>query len=195
MVMQTEKIEPRELKLPLSEERSKWLLSTIREVPDFPKEGILFKDITTLLKDPDALNFTLSVLTEHCRSLNPDVIVGVESRGFIFAPSIAQCLGIGFVPVRKPGKLPAQTNSVEYELEYGTDTLEIHVDAVDAGQKAVVIDDLLATGGTAKATYDLLMKNKADVVGMGFIIELGFLNGREKLQSSDNLDIFSILTC
>lgn len=189
--MQTEKIEAKELKLPLSEERAKWLSETIRDVPDFPKEGILFKDITTLLKDPKALNFAISALTEKVRSLNPDLVVGVESRGFIFAPAIAQNLGLGFVPVRKPGKLPHETVKKEYELEYGTDTLEIHKDAVSAGDKVVVIDDLLATGGTAGATEELLEEINANVLGFGFIIELDSLKGREKI--SDKCEVFSLL--
>lgn len=194
MVMQTEKIEPRELELPLSEERSKWLMGTIRDVPDFPKEGIMFKDITTLLKDPVALTFTIDALTEKCRALKPDAIVGIESRGFILAPAIARNLGIGFVPVRKPGKLPAKTARLEYELEYGTDALEVHLDAVEPGERVVVIDDLLATGGTAKAAHDLLKDLKAKVVGLGFIIELDFLDGRKKLeQSEEALEIFSLL--
>lgn len=191
MTMQMEKIEAKELKLPLSEERSTWLKETIRDVPDFPKEGILFKDITTLLKNPEALNFTLKALTEHCRSLNPDYIVGIESRGFILAPAIAQQLGIGFIPVRKPGKLPADTVKKEYELEYGTDTLEVHKDAVKAGDRVVIIDDLLATGGTAQASCELLEKISAKLVGIGFIIELDFLKGREKLKG--DYDIFSLL--
>ena len=191
MGMQTDKIETKELKLPLNEKRAKWLSETIRDVPDFPKEGILFKDITTLLKDPDALNFTIEALTEHCRGLKPDLIVGIESRGFIFAPAIAQKLGIGFIPVRKPGKLPHTTGKKEYELEYGTDVLEIHKDAVSPGDKVVVIDDLLATGGTAKATVELLEEISATVLGLGFIIELDSLKGRDKL--STKYDVFSLL--
>ena len=191
MVMQTEKIEAQELKLPLSEKRANWLKGTIRDVPDFPKEGILFKDITTLLKDSEALNFTLQALCEHCRSLKPDYIVGIESRGFILAPFIAQQLGIGFIPVRKPGKLPAETVKQEYELEYGVDTLEVHKDAVKPKDRVVIIDDLLATGGTAKATIDLFEAISADVVGIGFIIELEFLKGRDKL--SKDVEIFSLL--
>lgn len=198
MVMQMEKIEPRDLKLPLSEEKSKWLLSTIRDVPDFPKEGILFKDITTLLKDPVALNFTLEALSEKCKALKPDAIVGIESRGFILAPTIAKNLGIGFIPVRKPGKLPAETTRLEYELEYGSDALEVHTDAVEPGERVVIVDDLLATGGTAKAAHDLFVGLKANVVGIGFVIELDFLNGRKKFEDSENseeMEIFSLLHC
>ena len=167
------------------------LASTIRSVPDFPIEGILFYDITTLLKNPAALRESVDRLVHHHRDLGIDVVVGVESRGFIFGMPVAYELGVGFVPVRKPGKLPAETMAESYELEYGTNTLEIHADAIQAGQKVLVVDDLLATGGTAKATCNLIEKLGGQVAGLGFVIELTFLKGREKLQ---NYNIFSLLS-
>lgn len=157
------------------------LASRIRDIPDFPQKGILFKDITTLLKDGAAFKVAIDALTEHARSWDVDVVVGMESRGFIFAAPIAYNLGVGFVPVRKLGKLPAETISAEYALEYGTNTLELHVDAIRDGQRVVVVDDLLATGGTVGATIDLVERLGGEVVGAAFLVELGFLGGRRHL--------------
>lgn len=166
------------------------LASTIRSVPDFPVEGILFYDITTLLKDPAALKESVDQLVDLYQNKGVDVVVGVESRGFIFGTPLAYQLGVGFVPVRKPGKLPAETASESYTLEYGTNTIEIHVDAIEKGQNVLVVDDLLATGGTARATCNLVEKLGGKVVGVAFVIELNFLNGRDKLEG---YDVFSLL--
>ncbi len=159
------------------------LKSLIRDIPDFPQPGILFRDITTLLSDPEGLRHTIDSLTDQCQTANlvPDYIVGMESRGFIFAPPLAYQLNAGFVPVRKPGKLPADVHSVAYELEYGTDQLEIHQDAIAPGAKVLIVDDLLATGGTAKATAELLEKMQAEVIGFAFVIELLALKGKNQL--------------
>lgn len=161
------------------------LKKLIREVPDFPKPGILFYDITTLLKDPLGLQQLTEAFVEKHRDDPPDVVVGVEARGFIFAPLIASKLDAGFVPVRKPGKLPAATSQVSYALEYGEDTLEIHSDAVGEGQKVLIVDDLLATGGTAKATCELVEGLGGRVHGLSFVVELTFLPGRSKLEGYD----------
>jgi adenine phosphoribosyltransferase len=166
------------------------LAATIRSVPDFPVEGILFYDITTMLKDPAALRESIDRLTNHYRNSGVDMVVGIESRGFIFGIPLAYQLEAGFVPVRKPGKLPAATIAESYALEYGTNSLEIHVDAIEKGQKVLIVDDLLATGGTAKATCNLVEKLGGQVVGLAFAVELTFLNGREKLQ---NYDVYSLL--
>jgi adenine phosphoribosyltransferase len=157
------------------------LKKLIREVPDFPKPGILFYDITTLLKDPAGLRAVMDELKNAVADLEFDVIAGIESRGFIFAPVLALELGKGFVPVRKPGKLPAETERMEYELEYGTDALEIHKDALADGARVLVVDDLLATGGTAAAVAKLVEKTGGSLAGMVFVVELDFLSGREKL--------------
>lgn len=157
----------------------------IRTIPDFPKEGIQFKDITTLLKDPAALTETIDRLEKYARSRSVDAIVGIESRGFIFGVPLAVRLGCGFIPVRKPGKLPAATESEEYALEYGTDKLEIHKDAISSGMSVLIVDDLLATGGTAKAVCNLVNKLSGDVSGCAFVIELDFLNGRQQLEGVD----------
>ncbi|MEM6501386.1 MAG: adenine phosphoribosyltransferase [Cyanobacteria bacterium P01_C01_bin.89] len=157
------------------------LQSTIRSIPDFPKPGILFRDITTLLQNPAALHGAIAGMTYHCQILEADVIVGIESRGFIFGPAIAQQLGVGFVPIRKPGKLPAATYTVDYALEYGTDTLEVHQDAFEAGAKAVIVDDLIATGGTAAAAAQLVTKAGATLAGFSVLIELVDLGGRSQL--------------
>ncbi|MEM6701775.1 MAG: adenine phosphoribosyltransferase [Acidobacteriota bacterium] len=157
------------------------LKASIREVPDFPKPGILFYDITTLLKDPVALRKTVDRFAWLYIGHEVDKVVGTESRGFLFAPLVALSLNAGFVPVRKPGKLPGPTLEVSYELEYGTDTLQMHEDAIDPGEKTLVVDDLLATGGTARATIDLCERAGGEVVGCGFIVELTFLGGREAL--------------
>ncbi|MCO1600128.1 MULTISPECIES: adenine phosphoribosyltransferase [Desulfosporosinus] len=154
----------------------------IRVISDFPKEGISYKDITTLMKNGEVYHAAINALVEKIKPWQPDVIVGPEARGFLFGAPVAYALGIGFVPVRKPGKLPAQTIGETYALEYGFDTLEVHADAIKPGQRVVVVDDLLATGGTMLATANLLKKIGADVVGLGFLIELTFLNGREKLE-------------
>ena len=161
------------------------LKQLIREVPDFPKAGINFYDITTLLKHPEGLRRTVDALSDGFRSEKIDTVVGIEARGFIFAPAIAYHLGAGFVPVRKPRKLPAECASISYELEYGQDTLEIHRDAVGAGHRVLIADDLLATGGTAKAVVDLVEGLGGAVVGLTFVIELEFLPGRQKLAGYD----------
>ena len=167
------------------------LAMTIRSVPDFPVEGILFYDITTMLKDPEAFRESVDQLVNYYQETEVDVVVGVESRGFIFGAPLAYKLGVGFVPVRKPGKLPAEKLAESYELEYGTNTLEIHKDAIQQGQKVLVVDDLLATSGTAKATCNLVEKLGGQVVGAAFVIELNFLKGREQLKG---YDVFSLLS-
>lgn len=181
----------KELTLPLSKENDQWLKGKVRDIPDFPKPGIIFKDLTTLLQDAEAFSYVIDVMSEKCRTLKPDLMVGIEARGFILAPAIAYKLGIGFVPIRKPKKLPYQVETVTYDLEYGTDAIEIHIDAVTSGHRVVLIDDLLATGGTAAAAYQLLSKLGATVSGIGFIIELGFLNGKSKLPK--DADVFSLI--
>ena len=157
------------------------LRTQIRHVPDFPKPGILFYDITTLLRDAAGLRQTIDGLSEPFRDKQIDLVVGIESRGFILGCAIADRLGAGFVPVRKPGKLPGNTIEQSYELEYGSDTLEIHEDAIEEGQRVLIVDDLLATGGTARAALDLVSQTGAAVVGLTFLVELEFLNGRAKL--------------
>jgi len=159
------------------------LNSHIRTVPDFPKPGIGFKDITTLLKNGKALRQSVDELAEKFTGKKIDKIVGIESRGFIFGTAIAYKWNIGFIPVRKPGKLPAKTISQEYELEYGTDKIEIHKDAISPADKILIVDDLLATGGTAAATVELVKKLGGDIQGIGFLIELTFLNNRQKLNN------------
>lgn len=166
------------------------LKQMIREVPDWPKPGILFYDLTTLMKDKKGFGTLIERLCEHYAGKTIDVVAGVEARGFIFAPALAVRLGAGFVPVRKPKKLPWKTTKVTYALEYGSDTLEIHEDAVLPGQKVLVCDDLLATCGTAAATVELVRKLKGEVVGTCFAVELSFLNGRSKLPG---LDVFSLI--
>lgn len=166
------------------------LKQLIREVPDFPKPGILFYDITTLLKDRHGLRRTIDGLKSHYSGKGVDLVLGIEARGFIFAPALAYALDVGFIPVRKPKKLPADRTWVTYELEYGTDTLEIHTDAVVKGCRVLIVDDLLATGGTAKAATQLVEELGGVVVGIGFVIELTFLGGRQKLEG---FDVFSLL--
>ncbi|HEY0101168.1 MAG TPA: adenine phosphoribosyltransferase [Pyrinomonadaceae bacterium] len=161
------------------------LKKLIREVPDFPKPGINFYDITTLLKHPEGLRLTVDALSSQFRDEHVDVVLGIEARGFIFAPALAYHLNAGFVPVRKPSKLPAETAKISYALEYGEDTLEIHRDAVSAGQRVIIADDLLATGGTAKATVDLVEGLGGVVAGLVFVVELEFLPGRSKLAGYD----------
>jgi adenine phosphoribosyltransferase len=166
------------------------LKQIIREVPDFPKPGILFYDITTLLKDAAGFKNVIDALQAHYRLTRVDLVLGVEARGFIFAPALAYALGAGFIPVRKPNKLPAKTVRETYQLEYGTDSLEIHEDAIQPGQNVLVVDDLLATGGTAAAVGRLVEKLGGKVAGFGFLVELDFLKGRDKLPG---YDVFSLL--
>jgi adenine phosphoribosyltransferase len=161
------------------------LKSLVREVPDFPKAGVLFYDITTLLKDAKGLHELIDALGEGYAGKRIDKVVGIEARGFIFAPAVAYALNAGFVPVRKPKKLPAATERVEYALEYGTDALEIHRDAIEAGENVLIVDDVLATGGTAAAVTKLVEKLDGKVVGLAFVIELDFLRGRDKLPGYD----------
>lgn len=153
----------------------------IRDIPDFPKPGIIFKDITTAIKDPEAFRRIINFLTEAYKDAGIDYIAAIESRGFIFGAPLAYNLGAGLVIIRKPGKLPAKVEQVSYELEYGTDTVEIHSDAIEPGKKVLLIDDLLATGGTAGAACELIKKIGGDPVGIAFVVELAFLNGRNKL--------------
>jgi len=166
------------------------LKKLIREVPDFPKKGILFYDITTLLKDKLGFAKLIDALSEHYISMDIDLVLGIEARGFIFGPALAYRLNAGFVPVRKPGKLPAATAKYDYALEYGTNTLEIHKDAVQKGQRVIVVDDLLATGGTAEATVKLVESLGGKIASLGFVVELDFLKGREKFKQ---YDVFSLL--
>ena len=157
------------------------LKDLIRDVPDFPKPGISYKDITTLLKDPVALKAATHFMLKPFAATGVECVVGIESRGFIFATPMAIELGCGFAPVRKPGKLPAQTLKLEYDLEYGSDVVEIHADAIEPGQKVLVVDDVLATGGTMAAACQLLEQLEADIVGISVLAELSFLRGRDKL--------------
>jgi adenine phosphoribosyltransferase len=166
------------------------LKKLIREVPDFPKKGILFYDITTLLKDKLGFATLIDALSEYYLNRNIDLILGIEARGFIFGPALAYRLNAGFVPVRKPKKLPAETAKVTYDLEYGSDTLEVHKDAVRPGQRVLIVDDLLATGGTACATVQLVKSLGGEIAGLGFVVELDFLKGRDKLSQ---YDVFALL--
>lgn len=169
---------------PTEQERAQGLQilsGRVRDIPDFPKPGILFKDITPLLSDAATFQVTLRLLEERVRKLAPSRLVGIESRGFLFAAPLADRLGIGVAPVRKPGKLPYDRSREEYALEYGTDALEMHVDAVGPGARVLIVDDVLATGGTAAATLRLVERHGAEVVGCGFLIELSFLGGRAAL--------------
>jgi adenine phosphoribosyltransferase len=162
----------------------------IREVPDYPKPGILFYDLTTLLQDPRGFHLLVDRLCDHYHGHKVDIVAGIEARGFIFAPALAYRLGAGFVPVRKPKKLPSKTVSVTYQLEYGSDSLEIHADAVKPGQHVLLCDDLLATGGTACAAINLIRELGGQISGAAFAVELTFLNGRSKLPG---VDVFSLL--
>jgi adenine phosphoribosyltransferase len=155
--------------------------SRIRDVPDFPKSGILFKDITPLLADPVAFRTSIDLLAEQVHALAPEVVVGIESRGFLFGAPLACTLGLGFVPVRKPGKLPSATTRVDYDLEYGTDAVEMHTDALSHGARALVVDDVIATGGTARATCELVRRLGAQPIAAAFLLELTFLDGGAKL--------------
>jgi adenine phosphoribosyltransferase len=166
------------------------LRSLIREVPDFPQKGVLFKDITPLLADPIAFSSVIDLIVVHFGRGNVDKVVGIEARGFIIASPVAYHFGAGFVPVRKKDKLPWDTETAEYSLEYGTATLEVHTDAVQPGERVLIVDDVLATGGTAKATADLVERIGGKVVGLAFLIELGFLNGRDRLEG---YDLFTLL--
>ncbi|MBU1863595.1 MAG: adenine phosphoribosyltransferase [Candidatus Omnitrophica bacterium] len=166
------------------------LKKTIRDVPDFPKKGIIFKDITTLLKDKDAFQCAVDAMLDQVKNLEIDLIVGIESRGFIFGSAVAYKLGKGFSPIRKKGKLPAKTQAVTYSLEYGEDTIEIHEDAIGKGAKILIVDDLLATGGTSEAVVQLIEKLGGVVTGLSFLIELDFLHGKDKLQG---YDIYSLI--
>ena len=166
------------------------LKKLIREVPDFPKRGILFYDITTLLKDKVGFATLIDALSEHYLNSRIDSVLAIEARGFIFGPALAYRLNAGFVPIRKPGKLPSETVKWSYELEYGIDTLEVHKDAIRPGQRVIIVDDLLATGGTANACVQLARSLGADIAGLGFVVELDFLNGRRKF---DGTEVFSLL--
>ena len=165
------------------------LKKLIREVPDFPKKGILFYDITTLLKDKLGFATLIDALSENYIGKEIDLILGMEARGFIFGPALAYRLNAGFVPVRKVGKLPAETVKFDYALEYGTNSLEMHKDAIEKGQRVLIVDDLLATGGTAEATAKLATMLGAEIAGLGFVVELDFLKGREKLKGYDVMSL------
>jgi adenine phosphoribosyltransferase len=165
------------------------LKKLIREVPDFPRKGILFYDITTLLKDKAGFATLVDRLSEHYVDRKIDLVLGMEARGFIFAPALAYRLNAGFVPVRKVGKLPAETVKFDYALEYGTNSLEMHKDAIQKGQRVLIVDDLLATGGTAEATAKLATSLGAEISGLGFVVELDFLKGREKLKGYDVMSL------
>jgi adenine phosphoribosyltransferase len=166
------------------------LKKLIREVPDYPKAGILFYDLTTLLQDKRGLRTLIEKLGDACAGKHVDVVAGIEARGFIFAPALAYRLGAGFVPVRKPNKLPWKTQQVSYQLEYGTDKLEMHQDAVQRGQRVLICDDLLATGGTAAAATQLVRQLGGEVAGAAFAVELSFLKGRDKLKG---IEVFSLI--
>jgi adenine phosphoribosyltransferase len=168
-----------------------WLKEHIRDIPDFPKPGVVFKDITPLLSDGKAFNATIDALCERFEGRPVDKVLGIEARGFIIAAPIAYRLGAGFVPVRKAGKLPWDIEKEEYELEYGSDLLEIHRDAVQPGERALLIDDVMATGGTAAATVRLVEKLGGEIVGLGFVIELAFLGGRAKLAGHEAVSLLT----
>ena len=169
--------------LSTNDSKIKWLKEKIRDIPDFPKPGIVFRDLTTLFKDGEAFAYAIDALAAETKKLQPHKIAGVEARGFIIGAAVAYKLGLGFVPIRKPGKLPGDIERLNYKLEYGEDCLEIHVDAVTQNEKIVLIDDLLATGGTASAACHLLQKLGADVVGTGFMVYLEALGGKLLLPS------------
>lgn len=173
----------------MSDERVSLLRARIRDVPDFPKEGILFKDITPLLADVEAFRTCIQLMAERLDGETVHAVVGIESRGFMFGAALADKLGVGFIPVRKPGKLPAATYRAEYELEYGTDAVEIHQDALETGERVVVVDDLIATGGTARATKELVERCGAEIAAFVFLINLSALQGSEKLAPSPIITI------
>ncbi|MFH1454418.1 MAG: adenine phosphoribosyltransferase [Armatimonadota bacterium] len=166
------------------------LRTKIRDIPDFPKKGIIFKDITTLLQDKEAFKYSINRLIEHYKDVKIDAIAAVEARGYIFGAAMAYELGTGFIPIRKPGKLPYDTHSMEYELEYGKNTLEIHKDALKDGERILVVDDLVATGGSSRACAQLIEKMGGNVVGFAFLVELTFLKGRDALEG---YDVFSLI--
>ena len=166
------------------------LAKAIRDIPDFPKKGILFKDITTLIKQADLFAEVIDIFTEKYREAGIDKVVGIEARGYLFASALAYRLGAGLIPVRQPGKLPAKTVRVTYQLEYGSDSVEMHRDAVASGEKVLVVDDLLATGGTAEATCTLVRGQGAQIAGVAFVVELEFLHGRRRLEGDD---VFAIV--
>lgn len=162
----------------------------IRDIPNFPKEGIIFKDITTLLKEKNAFKKAIDLLAKKFKKENVELVIGIEARGFIFGAALAYKLGVGFVPVRKKGKLPYKTKGISYQLEYGMDTLEIHEDAIPANARVLIVDDVLATGGTIRAVSDLVRAGGAQIVGIAFLVELRFLKGKEKLK---DLPIYSVI--
>jgi adenine phosphoribosyltransferase len=168
-----------------------WLKDQIRDIPDFPRPGVIFKDITPLLADVDAFRFTVDAIADHFGGMRIDRVLGVEARGFIIAAPVAYRCGASFVPVRKAGKLPAEVESEEYELEYGSDLLEVHRDGVHPGDTVVIIDDVIATGGTAVAAVSLAERLGGTVAGLAFVIELGFLNGRRQLEGYDVLSLLN----
>src|SRR5438067_6811757 len=168
-----------------------WLKEHIRDIPDFPRPGVVFKDITPLLRDAEAYRFVVDALRDHFDGRGVTKVLGIEARGLILAAPVAYLLGAGFVPVRKAGKLPWEIEREEYALEYGTDLLEVHRDAVEPGERVAVVDDVLATGGTAAATVRLVERLGAVVVGLGLVVELAFLDGRQKL---GDLDVLSLIT-
>jgi adenine phosphoribosyltransferase len=169
-----------------------WLVERLRDIPDFPQPGVVFKDLTPLLADVDAFRYTVDAIADHAAGLTVDKVVGIEARGFIWAAPIAYRLGAGFVPIRKPGKLPYRTVSETYQLEYGTDSLEAHEDAVAPGEAVLVVDDVLATGGTAAATCRLVQHLGGTIAGLAFVVELGFLGGRAKLADHDILSLIIV---
>ena len=170
----------------------KTIKELIRTVPDYPKPGIQYRDITTLLKSAEGFRESVEQIASWCSQFEPDLIAGIDARGFIFGSAVAFKLNLGFVPIRKEGKLPQRTIAERYELEYGTDCLEVHEDAIEKGTKVIIIDDLLATGGTAKAAHQLLQRCGADIIGLGFLVELTGLHGREILETLDN-KVFSAI--
>lgn len=166
------------------------LKTTIRDIPDFPKKGIMFKDITTLLKDPEAFREAINMMVDYYKDYDFDYIIGIEARGFIIGAPMALAMKKGFIPIRKPGKLPGETLSMSYDLEYGSNEIEIHSDAIKEGDKVLIIDDLLATGGTVAAAVELIKQLGGELQGIGFLLELAFLNGRDKLKGED---VFALL--
>jgi adenine phosphoribosyltransferase len=169
-----------------------WLAERLRDIPDFPQPGIVFKDLTPMLADVDAFRYSVDAIADHAAGLTVDKVVGIEARGFIWAAPIAYRLGAGFVPVRKPGKLPYRTVAETYDLEYGTDSLEVHEDALAPGDAVLVVDDVLATGGTAAATCRLVGRLGGTIAGLAFVVELGFLGGRAKLPDHDILSLIIV---
>ncbi len=176
----------------MTDDRIELLKQHIRDIPDFPKPGIMFKDITPLLAEPQAFTTALDLFAEHWAGQRVDAIIGMESRGFIFGAALAARMTASFIPARKPGKLPAKTIRAEYELEYGTDALEMHADALQPGTRVIIIDDLIATGGTAAATVQLAKELGAEILGCGFVIELTFLPGREKLAGVEVMSLIQV---